>query len=178
MADFRMAVKRFQKFVRYGDTDVTTPFPDEVRWLRNAIKLSDRREPEFFMDVDVEALIRTAETVRDKALIALAGELGTRVSEVLLVGLGDVRFDDAGALLHIRRGKTGARTLRLISSVAYLADYVSTHPLRDTDPEATLWLTTSNNHLNEPLEWVSCSRMLKAVASKAGLKKQRIHMYM
>ncbi len=34
MADFHMVVKRFQKFVRYGDTDKETPYPDEVRWLR------------------------------------------------------------------------------------------------------------------------------------------------
>jgi len=31
MADFHMVVKRFQKFVRYGDTDRDTPYPDEVR---------------------------------------------------------------------------------------------------------------------------------------------------
>ena len=178
MADFRQMLKRFQKFVRYGDTDKDTPFPDEVKWLRDNVKLSERKEPEFFTDEEVEALIRAADTIRDKALIAVAGELGTRVSEVLLIRLGDVRFDDAGAILHIRRGKTGARTLRLISSVAYLADYVSTHPYRDKDPEAPLWLTTSTNHFNEPMSYVACSRMLKAAAAKAGVKHQRIHMYM
>ena len=178
LADFRMMLKRFQKFVRYGDTDVTTPFPDEVRWLRNNIKVSERREPEFFTDEDMEALIRAADTIRDKALIAVAGELGTRVSEVLLIRLGDVRFDDAGAILHIRRGKTGSRTLRLISSVALLADYISTHPYRDKDPEAPLWLTTATNHHDEPLSYTACSRMLKETAKRAGIKKQRIHMYM
>jgi transcriptional regulator with PAS, ATPase and Fis domain len=37
MADFKMAVKRFMKFVRYGDTDKDTPYPEEVRWLRKTI---------------------------------------------------------------------------------------------------------------------------------------------
>ncbi len=178
MSDFRMAIKRFQKFVRYGDTDLTTPFPDEVRWLRGSIKVSERREPEFFTDWDVEALLKAADGIRDKAIIAVAAELGTRVSELLLIRLGDVQFDDAGAILHIRRGKTGSRTLRLISSVAYLADYMSIHPFRNTDPEAPLWLSTSTNHLNEPVSWVACSRMLKDTAKKAGIKKSRIHMYM
>lgn len=178
MLDFRMTLRRFQKFVRYGDTDPTTPFPDEVVWMRGGIKPSERREPEFFTDGEVEALIRAADSVRDKALIAVAGEIGTRVSELLLVRLGDVQFDDAGAILHIPRGKTGSRTLRLISSVALLADYVSSHPFRSSDPEAPLWLTSCSNHQNQPLSWVGCSRLLKIAAKKAGIKKSRIHMYM
>jgi len=71
MADFRMAIKRFMKFVRYGDTDKETPFPDEVRWIRTTVKISDKKEPEFFDDADAEAMIRAATSLRDKAMISL-----------------------------------------------------------------------------------------------------------
>jgi integrase/recombinase XerD len=177
MADFKMAVKRFMKFVRYGDTDKDTPYPEEVRWLRKSIKASERQEPLYFMDGEVEALIKAADNSRDKALIALAAELGTRVSEILLLRIGDIQFDDAGALVHIRRGKTGARTLRLIASVNHLARYLETHAFRG-DSNAPLWLTTSSNHLNEPLSWKACNIMIKDVAKKSGIKKPRAHMYM
>ncbi len=177
MADFKMAVKRFMKFVRYGDTDKDTPFPEEVRWLRKSVKASEKREPLYFTDEEVEELIKAAGTSRDKALIAVAAELGARVSEILLLRVGDIQFDDAGAMVHIRRGKTGARTLRLIASVDHLARYLETHAFRG-DPNAPLWLTTSSNHLNEPLSWKACDIMIKQVGKKAAIKKPRVHMYM
>ncbi len=177
MADFKIMVKRFMKFVRYGDTDKDTPYPEEVRWLRKTIKASEKQEPLFFTDEEVHALIKAASTTRDKALISVAAELGVRVSELLLLKVGDVQFDDAGALVHIRKGKTGARTLRLIASVDHLARYLETHRFR-SDPNAPLWLTLSLNHLDEPLSWKACAAMLKDVARKAAIQKPRVHMYM
>ncbi len=177
MADFKMIVKRFMKFVRYGDTDKDTPYPEEVRWLRKTIKASEKQEPLFFTDEEVYALIKTADTTRDKALISVAAELGARVSELLLLRMGDVQFDDAGALVHIRKGKTGARTLRLIASVDHLSRYIETHRFRN-DPNAPLWLTLSPNHLDEPFGWKACSAMIKDVAKKAAIQKPRVHMYM
>jgi integrase len=163
--------------VRYGDTDKDTPYPEEVRWLRKTIKANERQDPLFFTDDEAKAMLAASSCIRDKAIIAVAHELGTRVGEELLLRVGDVQFDDAGALVHIRKGKTGTRRLRLISSVAYLAEYVASHPFRD-DPDAPLWLSMSLNHLNEPLSWVACDRMIKAVAARAGVRKPRIHMYM
>jgi len=177
MADYKMIVKIFMKFVRYGDTDRDTPYPDEVRWLRKTIKKSDEREKPYFTDQEAEAMIKAAGSVMRKAFIAVRHEAGPRPGEGLLMRVGDVQFDDAGALLHIRRGKTGSRTVRLISSVPYLADYLSTHPYRN-DPQAPIWLTTSTNHLNEPLSWVAPNRIVKEVAAEAGIKKPRATLYM
>ena len=177
MADFHMVVKRFQKFVRYGDTDRETPYPDEVRWLRKNVKESERRAPLFFTDQEVEAMIRAADKLRDKAFIATYGEMGGRPSEFLLLRIGDLTFDDNGVVVQIRQGKTGWRTLRLISSAAYLADHISTHPYR-SDPNAPLWLTTSTNHLNQPMSWLAADKLVKEAGSKAGIRKGRCHMYM
>jgi integrase/recombinase XerD len=177
MADFHMVVKRFQKFVRYGDTDRDTPYPDEVRWLRKSVKESERRAPLFFTDQEVEGMVRAADTLRDKAFIATYGEMGGRPGEFLLLRVGDLTFDDNGVIVHIRQGKTGWRTLRLISSAAYLADHLSTHPYRG-DENAPLWLTTSTNHMNEPMSWMAADKLVKEAGSKAGVRKGRCHMYM
>lgn len=63
--------------------------------------------------------------------------MGGRPAEFLLLRIGDVTFDDNGAVIQIRRGKTGWRTVRLVASAAYLADHVPTHPYR-SDPNAPL----------------------------------------
>jgi integrase/recombinase XerD len=174
MADFRMAIKRFMKFVRYGDTDKETPLPEEVRWIRTTVKLSDKREPEFFNDTEVEAMIRAATSLRDKALLSLWAEVGGRPSEILLLKVGDVQFDDVGAIVHITRGKTGSRTLRVISSARHLAAHMETHPFKQ-DPDAPLWLTTCMSRLNQPLSWEGMSRIIKITAKRADIKKKRIH---
>jgi integrase len=177
MADFRHILKRFMKFVRYGNTDFSTPYPDEVKWISSAIKQSDRREPDYFTDAEAEAMIKAATSLRDKAIISLWAELGGKPSEILLLRVGDIQFDDAGALVHITRGKTGPRTLRAISCVKHLTAHLETHSLRQ-DPEAPLWLSSSANHATEPLSWVVLSRMVKVTARRAGIMKKRIHGYM
>jgi len=93
-------------------------------------------------------MISAAGKDRDKAFISLGHELGLRVSENLLLRVGDIQFDDFGALVHVRRGKTGSRIVR----ASLLA--------------------------NEPLSWVGADRMVKEAGRKAGIKKERMHMHM
>jgi len=76
MADFKMIVKVFMKFVRYGDTDKDTPYPDEVRWLRKTIKKSDEREKPYFTDQEAVDMVKAAKSVMKKAFIALRAEVG------------------------------------------------------------------------------------------------------
>jgi len=141
------------------------------------MKLSDKQEPEFFNDAEAEAMIKAATSLRDKALLGLWAEIGGRPSEILLLKVGDVQFDDVGAIVHITRGKTGSRTLRVISSVRHLAAHIETHPFKG-DPDAPMWLTTCSNRLNQPLSWEGMSRMIKITAKRAGIRKLRVHGYM
>lgn len=177
MSDFRVLVKMFQKFVRYGKTDKKTPYPEEVAWIESRVKVNEEKEVEYFTDEDAEAMIRAATTVRDKAFLATWAEIGGRPAEVLLLRIGDVQFDDRGVLVHITEGKTGPRTLRAISCVAYLKLYVETHPFQK-DPNAPLWLSAGLNHLNQPLSWDSMNRLVKTAAELAGIEKRRVHGYM
>ncbi len=177
MADFRLTIKVFGKFVRYGDTDKETPYPDEVRWLKKDIKLNEKKQVLFFQDNEAELLIRAADNPRDKAIFAVEGELGLRTGELLGLRMGDVMIDDAGALVNVQRGKTGPRRLRSIAAVHYLAEYLANHP-RKGDPEGPLWLTRSTSFGDRPLSWRALSRMVKATAKKAGIIKPRAYLYM
>lgn len=177
VSDYLFAIKYFYKFVRNGNTDKEVPFPDEVRWLKAQPKANERKEPEFFTPGEVEALIKSADKLRDKCMLSVAFERGARPSELLLLNIGDVTFDTMGARIRVRRGKTGERMLRIISSASILSRYLETHPLR-RDPHAPLWVTESTNHLNQRLSWVRWNRIMKQVAEKAGVNGKRIHHYL
>lgn len=169
-SDYILAVKRFYKFVRSGNVDKETPWPDEVRWMHKAIKPNERRQPEFFTSSEVETMIKTAYTLRDKAMLSVGFEAGLRATELLLLDVGDVTFDDRGARIRVQ-GKTGERIVRLIASVALLSQYIQTHSLR-ADPISPLWLTQSTNYRNYRVSWTMWNRRLKHIARQAGISKR------
>ena len=151
--------------------DRETPWPEEVRWLRSATKPNERRQPEFLTSQEVEKMIETATSLRDKAMLAVGFEAGLRATELLSLNVGSITFDDRGAKLRVERGKTGSRTVSLISSVKLLSQYLQTHTFRH-DVYAPLWLTESNNYANHRLSWVRWNRRLKQVAKQTGIKKR------
>jgi hypothetical protein len=85
--DYIMVIKRLFKFVRYGNVDRETPFPDEVKWLRKTIKQNEMKQPEFFSPDEVERMIEAADSMRDKAMISVGFEGGLRASELLLLNI-------------------------------------------------------------------------------------------
>jgi integrase/recombinase XerD len=171
VSDYLFAVKRFFKFARYGNVDRETPYPEEVRWIRTVIKANERKEPLFFTSEEIEAMIKAATNLRDKAMLAVGYEAGLRATELLTLNVGSVVFDDRGARLHIERGKTGSRVVRLITSVGLLARYLEVHPFRN-EQSSPLWLTESTNYMNHRLSWIRWNRCLKQVAKRAGVKKR------
>ena len=171
VSDYLFALKRFFKFVKYGNVDKETPWPEEVRWLRSATKPSERKQPEFLVSQEVEDMIKATTSLRDKAMLAVGFEAGLRATELLSMNVGSIVFDDRGAKLRVEKGKTGSRTVRLISSVKLLSQYLQTHSFRH-DVYAPLWLTESNNYANHRLSWVRWNRRLKQLAKQAGIKKR------
>jgi len=172
VTDYTFFVKRFYKFVRNGNVDRDTPYPEEVRWLRKNIKLNEMTKPQFLSAEEVKAMIQVSKSARDRAMLAVGFEAGLRASELLKMDIADFAFDDRGVRARVS-GKTGERIIRLVSSSPMLAHYLETHPLKD-HPEAPLWLTEARNRQNERMSWVSWNKILKNLAVKAGIKK-RVH---
>jgi len=175
--DSMFAIKYFYKFVRSGNTDHETPFPEEVRWLKVRQKANERKEPDFFTPAEVESLIKCATRLRDKCMLSVAFERGLRPSELLLLNVGDVTFDAMGARIRIRRSKTGERTMRIIAGASIMGRYLESHPFKE-NPAAPLWVNESTNHMNERLTWTAWNRIMKEIAVKAGVNGKRIHHYL
>lgn len=173
--DFTSAIKRFTKFVKYGNVDTDTPFPDEVRWLKESIKANQRTQPEFLTPHEVETMIAATPQVRNKAMLAVGFEAGLRASELLNMDVGDVSFDERGARIRVR-GKTGERVVRLISSAPALARWLEERS-GGSDPSDPLWTSSATNYAGGRLAWVSWNRIIKKTAKAAGIKK-RVHNHM
>ncbi len=170
--DYKGELKRFYKWLRYGSTDPDVPFPPEVAWIKENMKRNELKQPEILTEDEVKAMIEVAEKTRDKAFIAVIYEGGFRIGEILAARMEDLTFDSMGARLRVR-GKTGERTVRLISSAPLLARWVEEHPMKD-NPQAPLWISLASNY-RDRLESVSYERtvkMLKLTAQKAGIKKR------
>ena len=144
VSDFEMMLKRFFKFLKYGNLDRDTPVPDEVRWISTAIKPNDKKQPKFLTPQEVEILVRAADSMRDKAMIYVGFEGGFRACELLRMNVGSISFYEKGALARVI-GKTGGRMMRLISSAPILSKYLEIHPL-GSDPEAPLWTSRAANY--------------------------------
>jgi integrase/recombinase XerD len=173
VSDYAFALKRFYKFVRFGNVDPETPYPEEVRWVRRGLKASERTLPDFVTEEQIITLVSAADKLRDKAMLSVGYEGGFRASELLLMNVGDVTLDERGARVKVR-GKTGERRVRLISSAPILGEYLDVHPLRD-NPSAPLWLNESTNSCHRRLGWAGWDRQLKYIASKAKIKKRRFY---
>jgi site-specific recombinase XerD len=169
-ADYILAVKRFYKFVRSGNVDKETPWPEEVRWMHKAIKPNERKQPEFFTSAEVETMIKTTCSLRDKTMLSVGFEAGLRATELLLLDVGDLTFDDRGARIRVR-GKTGEGIVRLIASASVLSQCIQTHPLR-ADPRSPLWITQSPNYQAHRLSWAVWNHRLKSLARQAGITKR------
>lgn len=114
-----------------------------------------------------------ADSPRDKALLAVHNEAGTRIGEILTMKIKHVQLDQYGANLLVD-GKTGARKIRIVLSVPYLTKWINMHPFKE-DPEAPLWIyINKNNSFGKPMTYAGFNNILRKRVKQAGLTK-RIH---
>ena len=160
--EHKLALRKFYKWLRG-----TEEYPPEVKWIPMHVKASERMKlPEQLLtETDVRALIDAASCARDRAFVSLLYETGARISELALLHLKHVQFDPYGARLLVR-GKTGARSVRVISSVPLLTAWINEHP-RKGDPEAFLWPTNRG----QPPRYSTITSLLERLAKQAGVTK-------
>jgi len=135
--------------------------------------LKDGKIPEDILTrEEIEKLIDSCLSNRDRAIIATFYESGARRGELLKVQLKHVTFDENGAILNIQKGKTGSRRVRLVLASSYLKQWIDTHPLKN-DPDAYLFCST-----NSPfgvITFVGLADQLHKIASRAGIQPKRVY---
>jgi integrase/recombinase XerD len=142
-----------------------------VEWIRIPNNLSSSIGPEdLISEEEFKAMLSRAESLRDKAMLSVLRESAFRPHEFLSIKRRNVSFDKYGAIIHIERGKTGPRSVRIITSSPILANWLENHPLKDSG--APLWVNLSTSGRYAALQPTGLRRILKRIANDAQVKKR------
>ncbi|MFA5259259.1 MAG: site-specific integrase [Candidatus Pacearchaeota archaeon] len=168
---FKIMIRKFYKMLK--GIEEKGKYPPEVDWINTTISKNHEKLPEELLtEEEVEKIIRSARTVRDKALLAVIAESGCRVSEIGTMKIRQITFEQYGARLTVS-GKTGTRKILVISTAPYLREWLNQHPLNDNS-DAYLWYNSGKNSF---LSYARIAHILKAAANKAGIKK-RVYLHL
>jgi len=146
-------------------------YPHEVKWIEmNKIPLVAVKAEDLLPFEECVGITEFATNLRDKALFQCELDAGCRIGEILTVKVGEVRFNDAGAILHCD-GKTGSELpLILTWSAKTLALWLNQHPFRN-DKEAPLWPLLNRNTPEQMTYSAARTAFIKCV-KKAGYKRR------
>jgi len=163
--DMRSIFRKFMRYIGKGEL---------VSWIKVRDLKNNKLPSEILTEEEIKRMAEVAYTTRDKAFVLALYESGCRIGEFLTLKLKHITFDEFGAILHVS-GKTGDRRIRLVVSSVALQRWIEEHPFK-SDQEAYVWCTmpSPNNPklVNRHLSYGFICRLLKELASKAGIKKK------
>ncbi len=140
----------------------------DVSWIKRQREHELQKLPEdLITEEEALLMIKTADHIRDKALLAMLCESGCRIGELLNLRVKDIVFDDLGGTALLR-GKTGERKVRLVFSVPYLKAWIEKHPF---GRDAPIWVSISNNSKEKVMDYNRVNHLLKELAKKCNIKK-------
>ena len=161
--DYRVALRSIGGILTEGDD-----LPDSVAWVPGGYPENYDPAPDpgqmLRWEDDVQALIDNALNPRDKALVALAWDLGPRPSELFELTEGQLTDHEYGLQVTLD-GKTGRRSPILVPSVPYVRRWLDCKP---GGRDAPMWTrlkaegSISNNRVRD---------IFKEVADRAGVDK-------
>lgn len=173
--DHKKILKIFFRWLKLGSRDYyDVGNPQETKYIKLK-KVKDRivREDLLTESDHTKLLHACGENARDRSFIDCHFEAGTRPGEILSMKIKHVKFDSYGAILHVD-GKTGSRTIRLITSTPNLATWLSVHPLKE-NPDAPLWIMLDKPRYGRQMTYSAAKQLLSRRARIAGLSK-KIHL--
>lgn len=164
--DIKAFIKKYLKYRLGKNYD-----PRNWDWIRTRVKREKVKMPaegDILSVEEVERIISTSRSVRDKALISCLYESACRPSEILTLKIKDVKFDKYGCIINLQQSKTMQRPVRLVNSSAYLGAWINIHPNRK-ELDSPLWAVKNRQgHIG----LATLQKSLKHNAKNAGVKKR------
>lgn len=163
-------------------------------WVKAEIKLKKsvgRIQPEDIPTrEEFTAFINTASTPRDKAIIAVAGDAGVRISALLSCTVSSFVENQHASILYLSKDgankTTPAKGIPLTWSTAYVQQWLTNHPFRE-DPKAPLWTTRVRKRVNpkdpesnleyQALSYSATYKMFQAIETRLA-KQKHTHPHM
>ena len=172
-ADHKKVLKIFFRWLKLGTRNHSEVDSDPVETKNiktKKIKSKIVREDLITEDELKKLLQACGANLRDRALIHVQYEAGTRPGELLSLKIRHVKFDNYGAFIYVD-GKTGARPVRIVTSVPSLASWLDAHPFKE-NPEAPVWINLRKDKYGEPMNWAGANKILKEVCKRARFAKK------
>ncbi len=138
-------------------------------WRKVKVRVASREEKrreEILNPEEIEALVKTAENVKHKAIIAVLYEGALRASELCSLRMKDLEFTEFGFRVRVA-GKTGVRTIPLVNSAPYIRNWLQVHP-DPGDPNAPLFPGKGKR----PLGRQALGKIVARVAERAKLGRK------
>jgi integrase len=166
-AGYRDSIRVFSGVMTEGDAEKKPPSTD---WIPSGTSKDHDPRPNpgdmLEWEKDVKPMIDNTQNARDKALIAVAFDAGSRSGELQDPEKGDVSDHEYGLQIQFD-GRMGQRSVTLIPSVPYLNRWLSDHPATG-DPSAPLWSKLSKP---EEISYRQFNNIFKDAAERAGVTK-------
>nr|WP_255334420.1 tyrosine-type recombinase/integrase [Methanosarcina sp. KYL-1] len=164
--DYKVTIRRFFSWLQ-GENNAAA-------WVKTTVKMNARKLPDNLLtEEEIKRMIEAADHTRDKAIIAILYDSGCRIGELGGLQIKNVNFDQFGAVLSVQ-GKTGARRVRVIFSVPYLAAWLDVHSDKE-NPEAYIFvMLRGKGKGKKQMQYAALTKIIKNAAKKAGIKK-RVH---
>ncbi len=159
--DYRLITKRFFRWLKGKDfvDGLKVGSPDETVGPEDILT-----------DDELTAIRKACRSVRDRAMCETLYEGAFRPHEFLGLRKSDVAFDELGAVVYIRKGKTGPRRVRVINAAPLLANLVENHPMPDRD--APLWVEASHGVHGTQLKYLGLAKVVKRWVAAAKIGKR------
>jgi integrase len=162
---FKITLRKFYKSIEGPEEKGV--YPERIRWLHSNVKNNQIKRPsDMVSEEEAMEMINCCRNARDKAFIAVLFESGCRISEVGHMKVGDMSFDQYGAIISVS-GKTGTRNIRLVLSAPYLQEYINKFE-RNNEPTSFIWTKRDFKLLG----YSRFGDILSRAAKRAGIKKR------
>ncbi len=176
-------LKKFGSWLAYGDKIFNghkKDYPEIVSWLSTSIKsknIPKIKAGDILTEDEIDKLIDSTESTRDKAFLSVLYETGSRISELGNITIKDITEHPHGYLIDLASGKTGERNVIIVFSSSKLAAWLNQHPTKKKDDYVWVSIYEDNNnkkHRGEPLGYRGLYKIVLRAKEKSRIKK-RIH---
>jgi len=169
----KMSLRAIIRFVKLGSRQ--KPEDGELQMLKfiKSKKPKDKLTREDLpTNEEVQKILSVcADSSRDKAMIAVHAEAGTRIGELLGMKIKDFTIDNNGGMIKVD-GKTGVRPIRIVKSVPYLTRWLNDHPDKN-DHENPLWVYIhASDTFGNPINYAGFNSILQKRIRQAGITKR------
>jgi integrase len=173
MGTYRSIIKRFYTWLANpAEFTARAVAPPIVSWITTHVRTKDKRKlqrNELLTPAEIQRAIEASRSVRDKAFINVLWEAGARIAEIGNRYIHDVIPAPVGYTLELD-GKTGRRSVLVVSSAPLLAQWLNNHPFK-SNPDAPLWV---HEHAPTPklLMYAAMRKLLIELFRAAGITKR------